>query len=112
MDTQNKKRKINELNNIDKIDVINQNIIDNNNEIIYNYDIKNEFNEIFFDDASKYWNKNKIKMKNGTYLYKCMAISKKNGKECYKPSHKKYNDFCFLHRKRAVGFEGKQRFFG
>jgi hypothetical protein len=37
-----------------------------------------EFDSNFFDDASKCWKKNKIKLKNGEYAYKCCGITKKN----------------------------------
>ena len=37
-----------------------------------------EFDSNFFDDASKCWRKNKIKLKNGEYAYKCCGITKKN----------------------------------
>ncbi len=40
-----------------------------------------EFDSNFFDDASKCWRKNKIKLKNGEYAYKCCGITKKN-KRC------------------------------
>ena len=37
-----------------------------------------EFDSNFFDDASKCWRKNKIKLKNGEYAYKCCGLTKKN----------------------------------
>ena len=40
-----------------------------------------EFDSNFFDDASKCWKKNKIKLKNGEYAYKCCGLTKKN-KRC------------------------------
>ena len=40
-----------------------------------------EFDSNFFDDASKCWRKNKIKLKNGEYAYKCCGLTKKN-KRC------------------------------
>ena len=37
-----------------------------------------EFDSNFFDDASKCWRKNKIKLKNGDYAYKCCGLTKNN----------------------------------
>jgi hypothetical protein len=37
-----------------------------------------EFNSNFFDDASKCWRKNKIKLKNGEFAYKCCGLTKNN----------------------------------
>jgi hypothetical protein len=39
-----------------------------------------EFDSNFFDDASKCWKKNKIKLKNGEYAYKCCGLTKKNAR--------------------------------
>ena len=45
--------------------------------------MNDEFDSNFFDDSSKSWRKNKLKRKNGCFLYKCCYISKK--KRCCKP---------------------------
>lgn len=54
-------------------------------------------NTIDFDLASKLWNKNKIKMNNGTYTYKCMGITKKNTECKKKPLFG--CDYCIYHKK-------------
>ena len=54
-------------------------------------------NTIDFDLASKLWNKNKIKMNNGTYAYKCMGITKKNTECKKKPLFG--CDYCIYHKK-------------
>ena len=52
---------------------------------------------IDFDDASKEWLKNKIKIENGCYNYKCTAFNC-NGFPC---SNKVYDNtnFCKVHNK-------------
>ena len=45
-----------------------------------------EFNSIFFDDSSKQWEKNKIKLNNGTYSYKCSCKTLK-GTLCKKKAY-------------------------
>ena len=49
-----------------------------------------EFDSNFFDDASKCWRKNKIKLKNGEYAYKCCGITKKN-KRCIRKVYSSAN---------------------
>ena len=54
-----------------------------------------------FDYSSKIWMKNKIKLKNGTYIYKkhnCGCI-KKNGKKC-KIKVNFSNKYCYFHNKK------------
>ena len=49
-----------------------------------------EFDSNFFDDASKCWRKNKIKLKNGEYAYKCCGLTKKN-KRCIRKVYSSSN---------------------
>jgi hypothetical protein len=52
---------------------------------------------IDFDEASKCWKQNKIKLNDGCYKYKkerCIALTK-NGAQC---KHKTSNTYCSLHK--------------
>jgi hypothetical protein len=60
------------------------------NNIIYTYSI-----DIDFDEASKEWKKNKIKLDNGCYKYICGKTTK-TGKKC-KNKRKNDSEYCFLH---------------
>jgi len=50
-----------------------------------------EFDSNFFDDASECWRKNKIKLKNGCYAYKCCSLTK-NNKRCIRRVYDQIND--------------------
>ena len=64
-----------------------------------------EFNSIFFDDSSKQWEKNKIKLNNGTYSYKCSCKTLK-GTLCKKKAYFSIeyifqkNMYCKIHQKK------------
>jgi hypothetical protein len=53
---------------------------------------------INFDKASKEWRKNKIKKKNGNFIYKCGYVYP-NGKKCANPQ---YNNCLFYHKSGRV----------
>ena len=67
-------------------------------------ELNNIFDSNFFDDASSCWRENKISKQNGTFLYRCCAITKKNTR-CKLPilNNKKYilldNKYCKVHMK-------------
>lgn len=51
--------------------------------------------DIDFDEASRCWNQNKIKLGPGSYRYVC-GKQLKNGNFCKKPRCKDY-DYCYQH---------------
>lgn len=54
---------------------------------------------INFDEASQEWLKNKKRIGQGMYKYKCIGITKKN-KPCFNSAE--CNGYCKLHKKQEI----------
>ena len=52
--------------------------------------------KINFDEASEAWLKNKVKLGNGVYKYRCLSKTKK-GTQCNKTPLKN-SDYCHIHK--------------
>jgi hypothetical protein len=65
-----------------------------------NYNNSGEYTvDIDFDDASREWNKNKKRMGNGMYKYKCESACNTTGKPCTRFSLRE-SSYCMVHKNK------------